>query len=83
MYECVDGDKEAILKLKTDLQEDFDKGLSHFYNREFPEASVVFNNIIKQNADDHAAAYFYKRAARFALKGVPEDWTGIERWDVK
>jgi hypothetical protein len=44
---------------------------------------VVFNNIIKQNADDHAAGYFYKRTARFALDGVPEDWTGIEKWDVK
>jgi signal transduction histidine kinase/class 3 adenylate cyclase len=83
MYECVDGDKEAILKLKTELQEDFDKGLNHFYNREFPEAQVVFNNIIKKNEDDFAAAYFNKRAARFALKGVAEDWTGIERWDVK
>jgi hypothetical protein len=83
MYECADGDKEAILKLKADLQEDFDKGLSHFYKKEFPEATVVFNNIIKQNAEDYAAAYFYKRAAGFAHEGVPDDWTGIERWDVK
>ena len=83
MYECTDGDKDTILKLKADLQEDFDKGLSHFYKKEFPEATVVFNNIIKQNAADSAAAYFYKRAAGFAHKGVPDDWTGIERWDVK
>ncbi len=83
MYECADGDKESILKLKAGLQKDFDKGLNHFYNKEFPEASVVFNNIIKQNADDHPAAYFYRRSARFAADGVAEDWTGIERWDVK
>jgi signal transduction histidine kinase/class 3 adenylate cyclase/ligand-binding sensor domain-containing protein len=83
MFECIDGDKESILKLKCKLQTDFDTGLDHFYNKEFPEASVVFNNIIKKNEDDHAAAYFYKRAAKFALKGVPEDWTGIEVWDTK
>ena len=83
MYECVDGDKETILKLKGDLQKDFDKGLNHFYKKEFPEASVVFNNIIKQNTDDHASAYFYSRAARYAADGVSEDWTGVERWDMK
>ena len=83
MYECIDGDKESILKLKCELQTDFDTGLDRFYNKEFPEASVVFNNIIKKNENDHAAAYFYRRAAKFALKGVPEDWTGIEVWDTK
>jgi CheY-like chemotaxis protein len=83
MYECIDGDEETLWKLKTDLLDDFEKGLNHFYNKEFPEASVVFNNIIKQNVEDHAAGYFYKRAARFAADGVAEDWTGIEKWDVK
>ena len=83
MFECIDGDLEPILKLKMDLQNDFNSGLEHFYKKEFPEASVVFNNIIKQNSEDHAAGYFYKRAARYAADGVPKEWTGIEKWDVK
>jgi signal transduction histidine kinase/class 3 adenylate cyclase/ligand-binding sensor domain-containing protein len=83
MYECIDGDQESILTVKTNLRSEFESGLEHFYKKEFPEASVVFNNIIKQNADDHAAGYFYKRAARYAADGVEEDWTGIEKWDVK
>jgi signal transduction histidine kinase/class 3 adenylate cyclase len=83
MYECIDGDDENLLKLKTGLLDEFDKGLKHFYNKEFPEAQVVFNNIIKKNENDHAAAYFNKRAARYAADGVPKDWTGIEKWNVK
>jgi class 3 adenylate cyclase len=83
VYESIDGDHQEILKLKTGLLDDFEKGLDHFYRKEFPEASVVFNNIIKQNKEDKAAEYFYKRAAKFALESVPDDWTGIERWDVK
>ena len=83
IFECIDGDKENIFKMKIEIQEKFDKGLEHFFDKDFPEATVVFNQIIKHNSLDKAAVYFYNRAARYAADGVPDGWTGIERWEVK
>jgi DNA-binding response OmpR family regulator/nitrogen-specific signal transduction histidine kinase len=83
VYECFDGDIENIRDKKLDSLKDFEEGLRLYYNKEFPEASVIFNQIVKDNPDDKAAAYLYNKAVTYALKGVPDDWTGVEKMDMK
>ena len=83
IYECFDGDDPELKTFKLESLDQFEKGLKFFFNREFGQAQVAFNQIIKQNDGDQVAAYFHKRAARYAYEGVPEDWTGIEKMTMK
>jgi two-component system sensor histidine kinase ChiS len=83
VYECFDGDEPETIDLKLQTRIEFEEGLKLFYRREFPEASVVFNKIAKKNDQDLAAVYFYKRSVQFAMTGVPDDWTGVEKLEAK
>ncbi len=83
IFECFNGDEPEVIDLKLQTLDEFDEGLRCFYAREFPEASVVFNKIVKKNSQDFAAAYFYRRAIQFAMTGVPDDWTGVEKLETK
>jgi hypothetical protein len=39
---------------------------------------VCFNNVLKLNPTDKAAAIFLKRSANLMISGVPSDWDGID-----
>jgi hypothetical protein len=83
IYECFDGDEPETIDLKLQTKLEFEEGLKYFYRREFPEASVVFNKIVKRNSNDFAASYFYRRCVQFAMTGVSDDWTGVEKLETK
>ena len=83
VYECFDGDPDKIRKKKQESIELFKEGLELYYNKEFPDASMVFKRIMKANPEDKAAAYYYNKAVTYALKGVPEEWNGIEKMEIK
>ena len=78
IYECVDGDHADNKEKKILSLSNFNKGLGLYYSREFPEALVVFKEILKQNSKDQPAEYFYKMAAKYAAEGVPDDWRGVD-----
>ncbi len=78
LYECLNGEPPNIRAKKKAVQSDFEKGLELFYQREFGEATVVFNRILKQNDQDHPARLFMTKASELLIKGVPEEWTGVE-----
>jgi class 3 adenylate cyclase/ligand-binding sensor domain-containing protein len=83
VFECLDADKEIIRNKKLARLIEFNDGLNLYLKKEFSEASVVFNHIVKDNQGDKAAVYYYNKAVTYALKGVPEDWTGIEKMKMK
>ena len=79
VFEIVDGDAKEIRELKIASKEDFEEGLRLFYGRQFAEASVVFDGIVKRNDRDRAAALYRERSARYVVTEPPEEWDGIER----
>ena len=79
IYECYDGDNTEIFNRKLESLNYFNEGLDHYYKKDFPEASVSFNNIVKLNPRDATAEYYYKLAIKYAMDGVPENWSGIEQ----
>ena len=83
IYECFNGDDKIIRDKKLESLNQFEEGLDLYYKKEFPEASVIFNKISRNNPDDKAAAFFYNKAATYALKGVPEKWAGVEKMKNK
>ena len=78
IYECFDGDGPALIRHKTETKKEFEQGLQQFFNKEFAQAAATFDRITKIHTHDLPAKYFRNRASEHLLKGVPDDWTGIE-----
>jgi two-component system sensor histidine kinase ChiS len=78
VFGVIEGDDEDRVLLEQKTKDEFEKGIKAFYERDFTGASVCFNNVLKQNPADKAAAIFLKRSASLMVSGVPSDWDGIE-----
>lgn len=78
LFEIFDGDPPELMETKEQTKEDFEQGLFLYYQKQFPEASVYFNNVLKRNPADKAARLYMQRAAHGMVHGVPDDWTGVE-----
>ncbi len=83
IYECYDGDVPEMVELKMKTQSSFEAGLEHFFNRDFPEATVAFKQVLKENPDDPVAQHFSNRAGKLIVEGVGDDWTGVEEMESK
>lgn len=78
IYECYDGDPADSRNKKLQTHQEFEKGLQQFFDKEFPQAVAIFDQILKFNAADETARLFMNKSSEYLLKGVPEDWTGVE-----
>jgi DNA-binding response OmpR family regulator len=78
VYEIFDGDPEPSIGLKKETKASFEEGLRLYYDRNFAEASVQFNQVVQKNPEDKAARIYLKRSATYMVQGVPEDWNGVE-----
>ena len=78
VYEVFDGDPQKIVELKEQTKPNFEEGLELYYSKQFSEASVQFNQVLKKNSQDKAARIYLERSANYMVQGVPDDWTGVE-----
>lgn len=78
VYGVIEGDDETRVEIESRTSDDFEKGIDAFYARNFTGASVHFNDVLKKNPKDKAAALFLKRSANLMISGVPTNWDGIE-----
>jgi adenylate cyclase len=78
VYEIFDADPQPVALLKEQTKADFEEGLRLYYDRKFSESSVRFNQVLAKNPADKAARIYLERCAHYMVKGVPEDWTGVE-----
>jgi two-component system sensor histidine kinase ChiS len=78
VHEVFDGDPEHMVHLKERTKSGFEEGLRLYYDKQFSEASVQFNQVLQENPEDKAARIYLERSAHYMVNGVPEDWTGVE-----
>ena len=78
IYECVDNEKDEIITKKIKSLEIFNQGVEHYFAREFPKASVAFEEVLSEDPEDLTAKLFLEHAGEYISKGVPEGWTGEE-----
>jgi two-component system sensor histidine kinase ChiS len=78
VFEVFDGDPAAMGEVKQQTKSDFEEGLMLYLQKQFPEASVCFNKVLKHNPEDKTARLYMQRAAHCMVHGVPDDWTGVE-----
>jgi two-component system sensor histidine kinase ChiS len=83
VFEIYDGDPEEMIALKLKTKSDFEEGLELYYKKEFAEAAVCFKQVRKTNPDDKTATLYLERAAQFMVRGVPEEWDGVETLEHK
>lgn len=78
VFEVFDSDPPVFFENKQKTKPDFERGLEYYYQRQFAEAGVEFNKVLKLNPDDEVAQIHLKRAGFYMANGVPEGWTGVE-----
>jgi len=83
IYECFDGDEDEVVALKIKSIKDFEKGLEHFFNNEFPKASGAFDKVLTANPKDKVAKYFVTKSAEYTISGVPKDWEIVNTMSEK
>lgn len=83
VFELFDGSTDNIAILKMETKENFERGLFLYHNRQFPEASVHFNQVLQRNPGDAAARLFLQRSAHYMVHGVPDGWAGVEAMTEK
>ncbi|MFU8843837.1 MAG: adenylate/guanylate cyclase domain-containing protein [Bacteroidales bacterium] len=83
IFEILDGDPEDIRQLKIQTREQFAGGINYYKSGSFEKASEQFKAIMNINPHDKAASVYYSRCKKFAERGVPDDWDGIQTisWD--
>ena len=83
IYEIIDGNESDIAEHKIKTKKIFENGISHFYNKDFEAAIQKFQNVIKLNSQDKAARRYLKKSENLNQKELPDDWDGVEKFDVK
>jgi two-component system sensor histidine kinase ChiS len=81
--ECLDGYSPEIILLKKETLGDFDDGLSAYFEKDFPSAASYFKKVMEANPNDRTTKLYLDRVAYNLLKGVEEDWDGVERMERK
>ncbi len=61
LYECINGDEQILQQHKLETLGTFNEGMRLYFNKEFAMAAVTFQQIIKQNPDDHTARLLLNR----------------------
>ena len=78
LYECINGDEQVLQKHKLSTLGTFDEGMRLYFNKEFAMAAVTFQQIVKQNPNDHTARLLLNRSAHLITKEIGDDWKGVE-----
>ncbi|MDH3243793.1 MAG: ATP-binding protein, partial [Saprospiraceae bacterium] len=82
-YECFDGDPPEMIEKKLNTKSLYEEGLKQYFEKDFAAATGTFGLILRENQDDKVARYFLSKSAGFIQTGVPDDWTGVVKWDNK
>ncbi|EDN72215.1 adenylate/guanylate cyclase [Beggiatoa sp. SS] len=83
VYEVFDGDAPHLAELKMKTRDDFEKGLAHYRQKAFTEATRCFEQVLRTHPDDKAAQIYLGRCQHWQKVGVPDDWEGVEALDSK
>ncbi|OCR02380.1 guanylate cyclase [Oscillatoriales cyanobacterium USR001] len=83
IFEVFDGDAEEQNRLKTLTQARFEVAVFLYYQQQFDEAKMIFQEVLMINPQDKAAMLYVKRCEKYQQYGVPEGWEGIEELQEK
>ncbi|OCQ93350.1 guanylate cyclase [Oscillatoriales cyanobacterium USR001] len=83
VFEVYDGDAPEQKRLKTQTQARFEVAVFLYYQQQFQEAKLIFQEVLHINPQDKAAMVYIKRCEKYQQYGAPEGWDGIEALNEK
>lgn len=83
IYEIFDGLSTNQKEIKSATREDFENGLNSYFDKDFEQAMIHFRKVLSKNPSDLAAQIYYKNSAYDLKNGVPEDWKGALKMEIK
>ncbi|MGD1712665.1 response regulator [Dapis sp. BLCC M172] len=83
IYEVMDGETEYLLKLKKQVQSDFEQGVLYYQKQEFNIAKEYFQKVLTVNSQDKTTEIYLERVNNFLSEGVPTNWQGVTSWNQK
>ncbi len=83
VYEVLNGlrEEQHLLKLKTNST--FQEGITYYKEKNFVSSKNAFEEVIAQNPEDQAAAFYLSNCVKIIKEGIPDDWGDIQKMDSK
>jgi two-component system sensor histidine kinase ChiS len=78
VFEVYDGDAPEQKRLKIQTQARFEVAVFLYYQQQFQEAQLIFQEVLHINPQDKATIIYIKRCEHYQQYGIPEAWEGIE-----
>ena len=83
IYDLYEGETVLIRQLKARTHDLFERGISHYYQKEFGKAAECFKQVLVVYEGDKAAQYYLDKSVGYIVNGVSEDWSGVEEMVIK
>jgi two-component system sensor histidine kinase ChiS len=83
VYEILEGSSDEHIKQKKLTRDAFEKGLRHYFDRDFVEAAAAFKKVCTINKLDKSARHYLELSAKYMVEGVADNWTGVETMKIK
>ena len=78
IHECFDGDAAQNRQGKQAAREVFARALSCYLAKDFPAATLAFQEALLLHTGDETVQYFLEKSKQYMFSGVPDDWAGVE-----
>ncbi|HLO47406.1 MAG TPA: ATP-binding protein [Kamptonema sp.] len=77
VFEVYDGDEPEQKRLKIQTQARFEVAVFLYYQQQFQEAELIFNEVLHINPQDKATMVYIKRCENYQQHGVLDGWEGF------
>lgn len=83
VYDFYDGDMPDLQAQKHNSLQNFETGVTAYYERDFAKAAKAFDQVILQFPSDRSSLNYLEKAKQHLLHGISDDWTGVEEMTKK
>jgi signal transduction histidine kinase/class 3 adenylate cyclase/AmiR/NasT family two-component response regulator len=83
VFEVYHGDPEEIKQLKNQTRTKFEQAVIFYYQQNFSEAQILFNEVLQINPQDQATLLYLKRCDKYQNYTEGEDWEIVESMTEK
>lgn len=83
IYDLYEGDSDVVKNFKKQTKLKFEEGLNYYFSKAFGKSADCFKDILKINGKDKAAQYYLDKSVNNLLKGVEDNWNGVEEMVMK
>ena len=77
LFEVYDADPPHLRSAKEETQEEYEKAIKHYYEKEFDQAQKLLFRVLLKNPKDKVAWRHLTKTTQCIDNGIVDNWTGI------